>query len=249
MALCAPCRRLLYRTTARPLRVERHARHAAGLPIVAAGAYEHELATCILAMKQAGRTDLVPVLAPVLGRALRSALGTQGPSCPVPVELVGIPSSARALRRRWYDPVEELLAACRRSGHLTAHVRVTPWLVHRSRDPGANLRDLPGRLRPGGGGPGAQKTLSADQRLGTGQQRFRVAPGRRMPGGVRAGPGTVVLIDDVVTTGATLAQARRSLEAAGAEVLGAVVLAAANTPGENRRNQIAEEADQDEFAV
>jgi predicted amidophosphoribosyltransferase len=42
----------------------------------------------------------------------------------------------------------------------------------------------------------------------------------------RAAGRTFLLVDDVVTTGATLLEARRALEEAGARVLGAVVLAA-----------------------
>jgi len=42
--------------------------------------------------------------------------------------------------------------------------------------------------------------------------------------------GACVLVDDVVTTGATLAACGRCLEAAGASVLGAYALAAAEGP-------------------
>jgi predicted amidophosphoribosyltransferase len=67
------------------------------------------------------------------------------------------------------------------------------------------------------GGRGVQKGLSVDER----------ASNRR--GSMRArGPcdgALVIVVDDVVTTGATLREAIRALEAAGAQVLAAAALA------------------------
>jgi ComF family protein len=66
----------------------------------------------------------------------------------------------------------------------------------------------------------------ADQRnLGQTQRRVNVAHGLRAAR--RAVEGRdVVIVDDVVTTGATLAEAARALRAAGAQVVGAATVAA-----------------------
>jgi hypothetical protein len=57
----------------------------------------------------------------------------------------------------------------------------------------------------------------------------------RFPGHGRPGEGTLVVVDDIVTTGATLATVTRRLEEANMQVAGAAVLAATRlrraTPG------------------
>lgn len=60
-----------------------------------------------------------------------------------------------------------------------------------------------------------------DQRsLGAAARKLNVGGSMR----VRGHPGTVVIVDDVCTTGASLAEAARALEMAGAVVLGAAVI-------------------------
>jgi predicted amidophosphoribosyltransferase len=63
----------------------------------------------------------------------------------------------------------------------------------------------------------AQKLLGADEREANLRGAFRL---RRAVAGHR-----ILLVDDVVTSGATLREAARTLRAAGAEVVGAAVVA------------------------
>jgi ComF family protein len=67
---------------------------------------------------------------------------------------------------------------------------------------------------------GRQAELGRAERLQNLAHTMRAAP--------RANARSVVLIDDVLTTGATLHEARRALAAAGAHVIGACVLAIAD---------------------
>lgn len=203
--LCRACRLLLRRSCARPFEASSAAPLLdPPLPVVAAGRYAHGLAASLLALKSTGRTDLVPVLAACLATALHTA----APDWPSgPVLLVPVPTSPAALRRRWFDPVRLLLEDCARRGVLPAGAVLSRSLHHRGT---AALV----------GGP-------AQKRLGTAGRRAR--PGGTLRG--TAAPGTrCVVVDDVLTTGATLGEAARALRAGGAEVVGAVVLAAVRPP-------------------
>ena len=82
-------------------------------------------------------------------------------------------------------------------------------------------------LRAAGARPlrllGPARAAGDQRRLGRGERARKVVGTMR----VRARPGVpVVVVDDVVTTGATLGEAARVLRAAGIEVVGAVALAA-----------------------
>lgn len=69
----------------------------------------------ILAFKEHGRTELLRALAPALAAAVREAMvGRAGP-----IELVTVPGSRRARRRRGFDPVAALVA---RAGLDRSHV-------------------------------------------------------------------------------------------------------------------------------
>ncbi|RKQ36715.1 ComF family protein [Kocuria tytonis] len=207
--LCRGCRIMLRRSTARPAAVRPPGPlEPSGVLVYTAGEYEHELAACLLAYKNGGRTDLAPTLAAVLSAVLAAAAHDLRDRTG-PLHWVPVPTSARARRRRWFDPVADVLDAAA----LPSGTEVHRALRHRA----------PGR----GGAGGAQKTRGRAQRTRAvrGVMRARDVAGR-----------TCVVVDDVLTTGATAAEAVHRLEQAGARVPAVVTLAgvrAARSPREN----------------
>lgn len=204
-SLCRSCRMLLRRSCARPFEASSAAPLLdPPLSVTAGGRYAHELASCLLALKNGGRTDLAPVLGACLATALHRAADGWPPGR---VLLVPVPTTPSALRRRWFEPVRLLLEDCACRGVLPVGAVVDRALRHRA---------------AGGPLPGP-----AQKRLGTAGRRSRPSGSMRAVGP----PGSrCVVVDDVLTTGATLAEASRALRAGGATVVGAVVLAAVRPP-------------------
>ncbi|MET0861075.1 MAG: phosphoribosyltransferase family protein [Microbacterium sp.] len=136
----------------------------------------------------------------------RTALARNlAPALRAAVEAAGSAASARPSDRITIVPLPTSRAAYRRRGY-----RVVELIAARA---GLECRRL---LVPARG--------TADQRgLGIAQRRDNVASALRS----RDATGLrILVIDDVVTTGATLAEAARALRAAGAEVVGAATVAA-----------------------
>lgn len=155
-----------------------------GLEVASALRYEHVARRVILALKEQGRTDVAKPLAGALAAAITAA--THGE-----VEIVTVPPSRSAYRRRGYDPVQLLL---RRVG-VPRIERVLERVRRTDR----------------------QKTLGREAReqnlVGSLRARHPLA-GRRF-----------LIVDDVLTTGATLEEAARAVRAGGGIVVSAATLA------------------------
>ncbi len=225
-SLCASCERQLQRLTRTPFRAEGQAPALMDvdgsviLPVVAAAVYREEMAQAILTFKRRGQHQLENALAKGLGRALRSSLGER-----TNVRLVPVPSSAAAYRKRGFSPVHLLLHNLWLHRELAGFVVVdaltkTSWLNGGTMAPGG-VAALPRVVNNNG-----QKGLGRGQRARRvrGSMMSRITR-RRL---IRGQP--CIIVDDVLTTGATLAEAARALHAAGGIVLGAVVLSATSAP-------------------
>jgi predicted amidophosphoribosyltransferase len=201
---CPPCAATLDRA-ARPAWPQPA---PAGLPPpFAVAAYAGPPRVFLLAYKEQGRIGLRHLLGTATARAVSAA--ATAAAAAGPVLLVPVPSSAAARRARGDDVVAQLAASAaatlRRRGQVAV---VVPALRHQRR-----VRDSAG--------------LGAADRAANLAGAFELtAAGRR---GVAA--RLVVLVDDLVTTGATLAECAGTLRAAGAEVLGAATVAATRRHG------------------
>ncbi|MFI6980176.1 ComF family protein [Embleya sp. NPDC050154] len=170
-------------------------------PVHAITGYEGPVRSVLAAYKEHGAHSLARPLGDALARAAAAGL-----SDPVgPCLLVPVPSTRAAVRRRGRDAIGEL--ALRAAGRLRAggtRTRVLPALRHTRR-----VRDQAG--------------LSARER-GMNVHRSMIVSDRLAP--LFTGISVVIVVDDVCTTGATLAEATRAVRAVGGRVEAAAVLAA-----------------------
>lgn len=169
----------------------------AGLPLVVAAApYRNVVQRAIVAFKDDDRRDLAPVLAEPLAATVQPFAAAVGALAVVPT-----PTSRAARRRRGDAPVQ-LLAA--RAVRL---VRPAPLLV-----PALRVDRV----------VADQARLDRAERAANLRGAYAVRPG--YAAGLTGIP--VLLVDDVITTGATLAECARALRCAGVRVAGAGVVAA-----------------------
>ncbi len=214
---------------------------AARVPEVrAASRYEGLMPRALLALKNAGRTDLLPLLGEGLARSVYELLrahreelqaGTESFN-PVEVLLVPAPSSAQSVRRRGYAPANLLVQEAVRqlNQRLPASVRVRA----------VDVIGYAPRTRGGSGASSSSRMVSSrvSSLLGASEvkneQKSLGAVGRaeRMHGALRVMEPALctgrvsIICDDVVTTGATASEMVRVLQEAGSRVLGVCAVAA-----------------------
>jgi predicted amidophosphoribosyltransferase len=198
--LCARCRAVLCGAAVHRVRP---VPEPPGLPVVLAAArYADEVRATLLAHKERGALALAGPLGVALAGAVRAGLrctsGSAGAGMAwprgamAPVLLVPVPSGRRSVRARGHDPARRIALAA--AGEL-------------------RRRGVPARVV----GVLRQRRAVADQSGLNSRQRLDNLAGALevAPAGVRllAG-GPVVLVDDVMTTGASLAEAARAVRAA-----------------------------------
>lgn len=196
--LCARCRTALSGAAPRRVRPEPE---PAGLPVThAAARYADEVRATLLAHKERGALALTRPLGEALAGAVREGLreaarpgsvgfvgqarGDRGA-----VLLVPVPSAPRAVRARGHDPALRI-------------ARAAAGVLRRQGVPASVLPALRQRRKVAD-----QSELDARQRLANLAGALAVAPGcgRLLRG------GQVVLVDDLMTTGASLAEAARAV--------------------------------------
>lgn len=193
------------------------------VPVWALARHSGPAARAVSAYKDRGRSDLARPFAAALavGLDVLRAEGELPESGELPTVLVPAPASARARRRRGFDHVREIvdaLAADLAGSQPSGPVAVAPLLEVRGR-----VRDASGL-----GAQARSDNLSGMIRRRSQRTPIRASPGAPSTvGALLAGPSTVLLVDDVVTTGATTAECVGVLEAGGLRVAGVLALTAA----------------------
>jgi predicted amidophosphoribosyltransferase len=194
-ALCPACRS---RLRVPPVAVA----VAVPAPVWACACYEGPVARCVVAWKDRGRLDLTRPLGGALAASVAALLAACGGAPPgAVVLLVPVPSSGAALRARGTDVAAALARAARRE-------------LARAGVPTEVARML------------RQRRRVADQAgLGAAGRRANVTGAFALRSGARPARRLVVVVDDVVTTGASAAEACAVLRAGGARVAGVAAVA------------------------
>ena len=124
--------------------------------------------------------------------------------------LVPVPTTWRSRRERGRHLVLDLcrdMASVLASQDINLHVRPVVRLRHQTRD---------------------QSSLTARQRAANVRGAMRATESPALP---------VIIVDDIVTTGSTMAEMQRALSESGAEVAACVSIAASVQPSQNTQNE------------
>ncbi len=168
-----------------------------GVPVFALGRYAGARRQAIVAMKDRGRTDLSAPLARAVALGVHRLL-VWG-LLDVPLTIVPAPTRSWAARRRGGDPVSRI-AMVATGGHPDITV----------------VRAL------------RMKALARDSAgLGSAARERNIAGRVLLTSRCVPADGEVLLVDDIVTTGATARESVRVLQSAGARVSAVLALAAA----------------------
>ena len=236
--LCESCLPQLHSALARVERVQvLQPLDGAVVPEVrAASRYEGMMPRALLALKNAGRTDLLPLLGEGLARSVYELLrahreglhAESGSSIPVEVLLVPAPSSAQSVRRRGYAPANLLVqeAARQLNQRLPASVRVRAvdvigYAPRGRRGSGTSLSS-----RVGTSLLGASEAKNEQKSLGAVGRAERMHGALRVMEPALCADRVSIICDDVVTTGATASEMVRVLQESGSRVLGVCAVAA-----------------------
>ncbi len=166
-----------------------------GVPVFSLGRYAGARRSAIVAVKEHGRADLIRPLGAALRGGLRQLL-TWGVLVP-PLTVVPAPTRRYAARRRGGDPVTRTALAATSGGRDARVVQALRMT--------ALVRDSVGL---------------------SGAARQRNVAGRvRLCGSPNGLTGDVLVVDDIVTTGATAAESVRVLQTSGARVVAVLALA------------------------
>jgi predicted amidophosphoribosyltransferase len=177
-------------------------------PCHAVGAYGGPLRSVLLAYKERGRHRLARPLGALLAGAVAGAAVRAGGGPRTPVVLIPVPSTTRAIRERHGDHMARLAT------HAVRRLHNAGWQACLTQP----LRALP---RPD------SASLDAPGRAAAAESSLRIRESRiRVPRRAVTMKSTLIVVDDIVTTGATMAAVTARLGEANMQVAGAAVVAA-----------------------